>query len=171
MVPTLLAAEKPNWLRINKINGVPYLNELFDPTLLAKTIADFHISTLEEQKCLCHIDNQPANILMDSNRYYLIDFEDSRIDFPERDVSHLLLFWAADIATQRFIGILADFLKTYTELVPLSRSRWRECLQASISTFDKRRLLHNKPFGQNPLDNHLANRALLSAGKMPAFPV
>jgi hypothetical protein len=162
MVPALLGVQAPLWLMMAKLKNVPYLNELFDPTLLAKTIAEFHLATFDGQKCLCHIDNQPANILWDSGCYHLIDFEDSRLDYPELDVSHLLLFWAADVPTYRFTSILAGFLHSYTKLLPLDANRWKACLASNIITFDERRGLYHKQNGKNPPDEHLSNRKLLA---------
>jgi len=182
MLPTLLAChpssvaptdnpetgcELPNkeyWIKLQRIHGIPYLDmpEGFNPDMLAQTIAEFHLAALHNDKCLCHIDNQPRNILFSQNRFYLIDFSDCRFDYPERDITHLLLFWAAEMPESSFIPMATGFIDTYRQLIPLSALRWQKCLLQSISAFDSRRLKYNK-HGKNPIETQTANRNLLAA--------
>lgn len=151
-IPKLVAFNQADYQGLNiwyitaqRIKGRSYLDaELFSPADLAKAIAEFHIASAQAEKCLCHIDNQPQNILLSGSEYFFIDFSDSKVDYPETDVSHLLLFWAEEYNYINFIAKAGEFLNTYQNLNPLSGNRWQSCLKNSIIRFDHRRKHHNK---------------------------
>lgn len=147
LVPDILASQKPEWIKMERIFGVPYLNapDGFDAECLGLSLAGFHNASMKGDKCLCHIDNQPANILLAGASFFFIDFSDSRMDYPERDVTHLLLFWAAEMEHERFCADVSAFLAIYAFFGTISSQRWQSCLQESIEAFDARRALFNKP--------------------------
>ncbi|HCM16264.1 MAG: phosphotransferase [Candidatus Cloacimonadaceae bacterium] len=166
-VPLLLCngkAEEPEesvwYISTKRIKAKPYLDEKgFDPARLAAALADFHRASMVDSKCICHIDNQPKNILLNAGDFYFVDFSDSREDYPETDVSHLLLFWAEEYEFIDFIRRAAAFLNSYQTQIPLDPQRWRFCLSDSIKRFDKRRLQHR---GKNPAVHSPRNRNWLS---------
>ena len=158
VVPKLISSEPESWIKMQRILGTPYMDVLFDPSKLAEAVATFHSHTLRDGKCLCHIDNQPGNILAYKGRYYFIDFSDCDIDYPDRDISHLLLFWAADFGKTCFQSYVSKFLLAYRRLIPLSADRWQKYLGQNIICFDARRALYNKPGGKNPPHLQQANR-------------
>lgn len=149
-------------IKLEYVEGVPYLDTEVDIPSLASTIASFHLATYKEGVCYCHIDNQPRNILRTKQGYFLIDFSDSHTSFPERDITHLMLFWAADLPPKLFIEYCASFLKHYRLRVPLSSYTWKKCLIKSITVFDNRRSLYKKPGGKNPPEIQAENRAWLA---------
>jgi tRNA A-37 threonylcarbamoyl transferase component Bud32 len=162
MLPMLYEFKEPHWLRMERIEGTPYLDTGINIPALALTIASFHAVTYLDGLCLCHIDNQPRNILHSPNGYYLIDFADSRMDYPERDITHLLLFWAADMPSTLFKSSCTSFLKHYTKLVALTNDKWKQCLEKSITAFDTRRSLYRKPGGKNAPEIQAENRLFLT---------
>lgn len=165
MIPKLIAYQEPDWILCNRIEGVPYLDSIseLDFGLLGATIAAFHLATWQDGRCLCHIDNQPANILATSEGFFLIDFADSSRDFPERDITHLLLFWAADMPEKPFRESCSCFLSAYTSVLALSPKLWQTCLSESIVAFDSRRAHFQKPGGKNPAELQIANRCHLAS--------
>jgi len=134
------------FIKLTRIAGIPYLDEPdFPISALAAAIADFHLATLESSgRCLCHIDNQPKNVLLSNGDYYLLDFSDLRMDYPETDISHLLLFWAAEFSNADFIRKARVFLSEYQKAIPLRTKLWIELLQQNIALFDARRMQHGK---------------------------
>jgi thiamine kinase-like enzyme len=133
------------YITIQRIKGKPYLDEeTFNATRLGAALADFHGASLNKGKCLCHIDNQPKNILVSGSDFFFVDFSDSIMDFPETDITHLLLFWAEEVAYLDFIGIAGCFLNSYQQRISLDPKRWRKALKQSITRFDERRLRYNK---------------------------
>lgn len=163
MIPKLLGFQEPDTLSIQRIAGLPYLDADagFNPQLLGQTIAQFHRATLTGDKCLCHIDNQPKNILWDGESYFLIDFCDSHFAYPECDISHLLLFWAEDFPHSVFAPASIKFLKAYNRIIPIHPKRWESCVVESISRFDARRRLYGKGNGMDDLFMKIANRVWL----------
>lgn len=163
MVPELMASQKPDWIKMERIFGIPYLDSKdgFDAAKLGLCLAGFHNTTLKAGKCLCHIDNQPANILLKGNSFYFIDFSDSRIDFPERDVTHLLLFWAADMPHNKFCEYVTSFISMYSVFLKINPKNWQSCLQESIACFDSRREKFNKPGGKTTPEEQEKNRKFL----------
>lgn len=148
MLPRLMSYTKPEKIVLEKIGGEPYLDRSFGPSeacRLAETLAAFHTATMNKGKCLCHWDNQPRNVINANNSFYLIDFAESRISFPEDDVSHLLLFWASEFTAERMKELAGAFIHSYTELLPLDHAKWRVSLERSILRFDERRTLHGRP--------------------------
>ena len=164
MVPALLDYEAPLWIKMLHVTGWPYLNDLasFNPATLGSTLAQFHLATFQDGHCLCHIDNQPANILFDGTDYFFIDFGDSHNDTPETDLTHLLLFWASDLPTDVFSNLARQFLSAYHSLLPIYVSAWEAALTTSISRFDGRRLALGKSLGHNDHPIILNNRKILS---------
>jgi hypothetical protein len=164
MLPKLLDYEKPNWIKIERIWGISYLDDLnnFKPELLAETIANFHLATYIDNKCLCHIDNAPKNILFCSGRYYFIDFAESRVDYPEMDITHLLLFWAADFPFAFLQSSAFCFINIYLSILKLDSARWHTSLQENTRLFDNRRYTFGKLPGKQPIAVQLANRKLLA---------
>lgn len=163
MVPKLVDALEGQWIVIQRVPGTPYLDcASFDACLLARAIAGFHLSTLQDGQCVCHIDNQPANILLNADCVYLLDFSDSRIAAPELDITHLLLFWAADMPPFRFIECTRQFMDSYTAEIQLSSKLWSKCLLQSMEAFDARRARFGKPGGKNEPLIQRQNRELLS---------
>ncbi|MDP2172497.1 MAG: phosphotransferase [Candidatus Cloacimonadaceae bacterium] len=144
--PKLLGFVEPLEIVLERISGIPYTDDPdgFDSALLAKRIAAFHLSSFDGDKCLCHIDNQPKNILYDGNDYYLIDFSDSRFETPEYDLSHLMLFWADMFEPARMQSLVGQFLSEYQKLASLDSDRWESCLRQNILRFDERRAQYNK---------------------------
>ncbi len=145
MLPKLLDYAEPYWIKMEKITGIPYLDELnnFQPALLAETIANFHWATLQNDKCLCHKDNAPKNILFCQGKYYFIDFTESEFAYPEKDITHLLLFWAADFPGEFFRSSVTLFLN-------------------NICLFDNRRKNFGKHSGKQPIAIQSANRKWLA---------
>lgn len=164
MVPALLDYAEPLWLKLKRVPGWPYLNDLQDlnPSSLGSTLAQFHLATYQDGTCLCHVDNQPANILFDGSLYHFLDFSDSRRDLPESDLTHLLLFWASELPYQIFVNQASDFLVAYDATLPIARNRWLDGYNRSISSFDTRRLQHGKSLSKLGAANLAANRAWLS---------
>jgi hypothetical protein len=168
MLPDLLDFQVPQWIKIEKVKGIPYLDRLdyFYPELLAETYANFHLATLKNDKCLCHVDNSPKNILFCQGKYYFIDFADSRFEYPERDITHLLLFWAADFPADYFKYALETFLNGYLSFVILNSERWNSYLKSNIILFDQRRKLHSKKTGKESPSIQNLNRELLAQMKL-----
>jgi len=163
VTPRLLEYREPEWIAIQRVEGLPYMDlaEGFDPILLAQTIAILHEASTAEGLCLCHVDNQPANILWDGSRYILLDFADSRMDHPESDISHLLLFWAEEYAPQKFASLAAAFLKAYLARNDLKPERWTRCLEQSRSRFYTRRAMYSKASARLPNSQREANQLFL----------
>ncbi len=164
MLPKLLDYAEPYWIKMEKITGIPYLDELnnFQPALLAETIANFHWATLQNDKCLCHKDNAPKNILFCQGKYYFIDFNESEFAYPEKDITHLLLFWAADFPCEFFRSSVTLFLNTYLSILQLNSERWMTSLQENICLFDNRRKNFGKHSGKQLIAIQSANRKWLA---------
>ena len=155
------ADSNTHFIKAERVYGIPYLNEPCFPVLtLAAAISAFHLATLSSDgQCLCHIDNQPKNILLSNNEYCFIDFSDSRVDYPETDISHLLLFWAAEFEHQQFVDLSGSFITLYQRAIRLNSEQWQQSLLQSIARFDLRRIRH----GRNLAHSHAqtANREWL----------
>ncbi len=158
-IPMLLdfgkAETYPHFIKAQRLFGIPYLDAPdFSSQYLATAISGFHQATLaEDGRCLCHIDNQPKNILLCSGDFFFIDFEDARVDYPETDISHLLLFWAAQMEHPEFIEKTSAFLEQYQRVILLRAELWDTALAESISRFDTRRQEHGKGSGCNELQD------------------
>ncbi|HOH46747.1 MAG TPA: phosphotransferase [Candidatus Cloacimonadota bacterium] len=144
--PKLFNLKAPAWINLQRIDGVPYLDkaETLDPKLLAEVIATLHLNFMEEGITLCHWDNSPGNILACGDRYYLIDFEDSRYDHPEHDLTHLLLFWLEAFEESRFLELKKEFLDVYQTHIKLDKARWEQAIPQSLNRFVQRRKQHSK---------------------------
>ncbi len=162
MLPQLIEFHEPDWLKLQRVGGLPYLDGDFSAPALGQVLASFHLATFDGDKCLCHIDNQPRNILADEGKFWFLDFSDSRFDYPEFDLCHLLLFWAADLPEAVFEAKLPAFLSAYNAKLPLRQTLWQPCLSLAIDSFDARRLKYAKPGGKNPPELILKHRKLLA---------
>lgn len=165
MVPRLLEYREPEWISLERVTGQAYLDGAFgrdEATALALTLAAFHQATLAPGLCLCHWDNQPRNILRSGSVYHLIDFSESRRDCPEADLTHLLLFWAAEFAPARFRDLLEPFLAAYRNVIPLSGERWIDALAQSRERFELRRARYGRRPRHASGADWLANLALLA---------
>ena len=135
-------------LKTQYLNGKHYLDELelFFPGMLGRTIAAFHRATFDGSKCWCHSDNNPKNIILDWNltAYYLLDFEDIVFDYPEHDLTHLMLFWVQHFNESDVMRYKNLFLEAYTLLMPIDPVRWNESIPQSIEKFNQRRIQHGK---------------------------
>ncbi len=168
ITPKLLDNHEAVWIATSRVDGIPYLDspDGFDPALLASTISALHSSIIKDGMCLCHIDNQPGNLLWNGQRYYLIDFADSRLDLPETDITHLLLFWAEESEPQRFRSMARNFLTAYRETTGMrthlwDQEVWNQCLEQSRRRFYERRLRYGKFKPKLPESQRLANQELL----------
>lgn len=162
----LIEIRKPNNLVLNKISGIPYLDvtDFSDEMIskLAKTISKFHILVQVEGKVLCHWDNQPRNILWNEKekRFYLVDFEDIRIAYPEADVAHLFLFWAEVKNYESFIANVNLFINKYQKTIRLNPIHWRDELRKAKNRFDARRRKYLK-LEKRQIQDRLLNRRFL----------
>ncbi|HQQ67496.1 MAG TPA: phosphotransferase [Candidatus Cloacimonadota bacterium] len=149
------------YLRIQRIMGVPYLDlSSFNAAALGRALSEFHLaSRRKDGTCLCHIDNQPKNILLADTGYWLIDFSDSRIGHPEEDISHLLLFWAAEFSLLLFSDKLEQFLPGYLPGIKLENQLWKDAYLASEQRFDERRSKYGKL--PKPSDSQAENRQII----------
>ncbi len=145
--PKMLDYGKENWLIIQFIDGSPYVDvrRSLDYTLLGRTIADFHNATGTKDQVLCHIDNNPKNILLRAGQFYLIDFEDSEMAAPETDLSHLVLFWLGILPHQDIAPAFNALISGYRSQAPLNKGVWPIALEQSRLRFIKRRQEYNKP--------------------------
>ncbi len=164
MVPKLIRFGEREWIEMERIVGHPYLDRDFTPPAaanLASAIARFHLAWFSDGICLCHWDNQPANILRSGDGFRFLDFSDSRLAPPEADVSHLFLFWAAEFDLTLGADILQSFLAAYQSLIPLDPLRWSKALKQSLERFSRRRKLHSRPTHHTGMDCFNANLRLL----------
>lgn len=161
--PRMISWLEPDSITIQRVPGQPYLDfgADMDVTGLADTIASFHLATYDGHGCLCHIDNQPGNILYDGSRHYLIDFSDAALAPPEMDISHLLLFWASEFPPDVFARLCQAFLRQYRLRIPIYSHLWQECLSASIARFDARRAMFRPDRGAPAQGFAIPNRDIL----------
>jgi len=145
--PKLLDSGQEGWIIIQYIDGFPYVDarRSIDYYLLGKTLAGFHNATRAKDQVLCHIDNNPKNILLKTGQYYLIDFEDSGMAAPETDLSHLVLFWLGIIDPREIEPAFKAFIAGYRSLAPLNPELWLHALEHSRQRFVQRREAHAKP--------------------------
>lgn len=129
------------YIRCQRIQGKPYLDhpDSFQADLLGTSIARFHQHSFDGSSALCHIDNQPKNILYDGNGYWLVDFSDSRLEAPEYDLTHLFLFWVEEFSTPQMQHYVISFLSAYAKIIQPRAQAWRGCMIANIKRFDERR--------------------------------
>lgn len=165
ITPRLLDRHEPEWIALERVDGIPYLNSDsgFDPALLARAVAALHGSRSDNGLCLCHIDNQPGNILWNGQRYMLLDFADSRFDRPETDVSHLLLFWAEEYEPDLFMHLASAFIAAYQQTRKLDTSQWQSCLQDSRERFYTRRARYCKAAPKLAEEHRKANQMELDS--------
>lgn len=162
MLPRLLEFQEPEWIKLERVAGQPYLDLDFTAKALGLALADFHLATWDGDKCLCHIDNQPRNILADGKKFWFLDFSDSSFDYPEFDLCHLLLFWAADLPCPVFETKLQAILAEYNSRLHLRSELWQACLHRAMVSFDARRMKFAKNQGKNPPELILKHRQLLA---------
>lgn len=164
MLPRLMSYAEPEKIVLERIEGEPYLDRSFGPgeaSRLAETIAAFHISTLENAKCLCHWDNQPRNVINAGDSFYLIDFAESRVSYPEDDVTHLMLFWASEFTSPELERLARVFIAKYSQTVALDPERWKTSFDHSLGRFDKRRSLHSHASAHMDLRPMMENREII----------
>ena len=166
--PSLLENHEAEWIAVSRADGIPYLNspDGFDPALLAGCISALHSAIIKEGICLCHIDNQPGNILWDGQSFSLIDFADSRMDLPETDITHLLLFWTEEFGPEMFRSLAGEFVMAYRlaagkETSLRDPNLWKQCLTQSRRRFYERRLRYGKFRPKLPETQRRANQELL----------
>ncbi len=165
LVPRLLRCGERQWIEMERIAGLPYLDQAFGPrdaAQLAATLAQFHGAWFSEDICLCHWDNQPKNILRAGEAFHFIDFSDSRLAPPEADLSHLFLFWAAEFPLEAVKTLCEAFLEAYAKIITLDPQRWETALKQSLERFSNRRKLHLRQEQHRGREEFDANLALLS---------
>jgi len=164
-LPRMLDQQAPLSITIERVSGIPYLDvkQGFDPSLLAVSVSALHSIKCSGTRVLCHIDNQPKNILASANRYWLIDFSDSAMDHPESDLTHLMLFWADIFSPQEMVTLCNAFLHHYHGRIELDAQRWKACLMDSILRFDERRRKHRKDSASRIKPWQTANRLYLAS--------
>jgi len=94
------------------------------------------------------------------HNFCFIDFSDARLDHPENDVSHLMLFWAEEFDVSKFAFLTSVFVSSYTRQVNLNKKIWLLLLRENIERFDRRRKIYNKIPDRVP-KNRSENRELL----------
>ncbi|HOY84390.1 MAG TPA: phosphotransferase [Candidatus Syntrophosphaera sp.] len=147
MVPKLLRFGEREWIEMERVMGQPHLDADFGPeaaSRLAIALAGFHRAWFSEGVCLCHWDNQPKNILRAGDDFWFIDFSESRLAPPEADLTHLLLFWAAEYHAEAFRTLCGAFLDAYAKVLPLPPNPWQTALQRSLERFSARRRNHSR---------------------------
>lgn len=167
MLPRLLEFQEPEWIKLERVAGQPYLDLDFSAKALGLALADFHLATWDGDKCLCHIDNQPRNILANGKKFWFLDFSDSRFDYPEFDLCHLLLFWAADLPETQFETKLRAFMSAYNAKLPLRPKPWKANLLRAIECFEARRARFSKQKGKNPPEIIIRQRHMLATASSP----
>ncbi len=162
----LIVIGKPNTLVLTEVKGIPYLDvqDFSDDMIakLARAISRFHNLVKVEGKVLCHWDNQPRNILWNDKekKFYLIDFEDLRLAFPESDIAHLFLFWAEVMDYNQFSESVRKFVDNYQGKRILNWETWSLAARNSMHRFDRRRWKYHKLEKRDNSDR-LKNRKLL----------
>ncbi len=167
MVPKLLRFQEREWIEMERIGGRAFLDSAFGPEEaagLGSTLARFHLAWFSENICLCHWDNQPKNILRAGDAFFFIDFSESRLATPEADLTHLLLFWAAEFPPTALKTLCNAFMKAYTNILPLDPIRWEKAFPKSLERFQSRRKLHSRQarhIDKNLFDANLDHLATL----------
>lgn len=169
--PKLLEILAPRTLILEKVEAIPYLDvpEFTEEMAvkLAQTIARLHSVARLDDKVLCHWDNQPKNILWSEHKrkFYLVDFEDIRLNYPEADLTHLFLFWAEMMNRNQLVTFFTAFLNNYGKLIRVNSGIWNQQLGIALRRFTNRRNQYQKkrPISNPDWMNNLAElRQLLS---------
>jgi thiamine kinase-like enzyme len=141
ITPRLISADFPI-LKISYLPTIP-IGEMEHPDFkkIARLYSILHTQTIFRTKCLCHIDCNPKNILYSKTdeQYYLVDFSDSKYDFPEKDIINFLLFWAAIFSDSEFENCYTDFLTAYNLNAVINKERFLILLPECIKAFQERR--------------------------------
>jgi tRNA A-37 threonylcarbamoyl transferase component Bud32 len=155
--PNLVEIHAPRTLVLEKVDAIPYLDVPdFSEEMTAKlalSIARLHSIVRLEDKVLCHWDNQPKNILWSESkhRFYLVDFENIRLNYPETDIAHLFLFWGEVMSSEELYHYVQLFINRYQKEQTLSVSRWQSEAIKARHRFDARRKRYNKlAINKNP---------------------
>jgi aminoglycoside phosphotransferase (APT) family kinase protein len=129
---------------------------------IASLYAYLHNAESKNGKSLCQMDTNPQNIIYDveNDRYYLIDFAEWDWQYPEYDLIHHLLFWAAASAQKDFSNIAETFLASYKAVNGIDASKWQQLFPQITQIFDDRRARYNKSEKTSGRDNEI-NRNLL----------
>ncbi len=165
ITPRLISSTPDGVLEIEYLDAIQ-IGEMKNPDFshIAKLLHQFHLFKTDSDRVMCHIDNNPRNYLYDAKqeRYYLIDFADSRMDYREWDLTGFLLFWAAMVQRERFKKIAFDFLNGYPALKLVEKQRFADILLENICLFDERRKRFNKlePY---PNPSFVENRSIILA--------
>lgn len=145
--PALIDHNGINTLVLEMIDGIP-IGDLLQPDFekLADIFIQFHLLEDHHGKKLCIADPNPRNFLYDQSdhRYYLIDYSEWEIDYPESDLIHFLLFWASIYRTNRFREIFARFITAYRKILPLNPIEWELLVPEVLEKFAHRRHKFNK---------------------------
>ena len=170
----LQSVEDNRTLRFSLLPGKPYADQPFTARLirqLALVISSLHKLKRDNEKVLCHWDNQPCNLLWDAEtgQMNLVDFSDIRLAPPEADICHLFLFWAEWLTPADLRKWTGMFLHSYTGQVPLSTARWKREYCKAKRRFDARRHKHGRQEAEVNPDRQL-NRKYLSGLNLPCTP-
>ncbi|HNX38224.1 MAG TPA: phosphotransferase [Candidatus Cloacimonadota bacterium] len=161
-VPRLISFSGTEEIVLERIPGIPYLDdrEFFDPFLLGQTIALFHQATSSGDKCICHMDNNPKNILRSEAGYFLIDFSESGLAYPESDLTHLLLFWIGHFPDKDLLIHKAALIQGYSSIRSLNQEHWNTYIGESYDRFVSRREQYGKPLSAILSDRTATERLL-----------
>ena len=134
-------------------NDFKYLNchnlwqkKIIDFGAVARLYGRLHSEEKSEEMVICQIDTNPQNIVYieQSDRYYLLDFVDWRLEYAEYDLIHFLLFWAATKTNDEYIQIEQEFLNAYVTCRYIDYGRWQSLVPQVIKYFDERRQYYGK---------------------------
>jgi tRNA A-37 threonylcarbamoyl transferase component Bud32 len=141
ITPTLILAEFPI-LTISYIDGMT-IGEMSTPNFhrIGEIYALFHSQTKNGDKCLCHGDCNPKNIMFSNEMkdYFLLDFSEAQMNFPESDALSFLLFWSSIQTEHNFRQTCGDFLSSYEKRILLEKELCLKMLPKLIQDFDCRR--------------------------------
>jgi Ser/Thr protein kinase RdoA (MazF antagonist) len=135
---------------------------IIDFRAVARLYARLHSQKKNGDMVLCQIDTNPQNIVYvnQSDRYYLVDFVDWRLEYAEYDLIHFLLFWAAVKTHDEYIQIEQELLKAYAACRYIDFERWKKLVPQVIKYFDERRQYYGK-IEKNMSSDNQVNRAHL----------
>jgi hypothetical protein len=144
ILPNLIDAKYP-YLFIQFLDAVP-IGEMKQPdfTKIAELYKILHTETQQGDKSICQIDCNPKNILVEekTKRYYLIDFAESRLAYPETDLLIFLLFWASILPHSVFKDCSLEFWQAYQPEKKIKRCK--KLILELEEKFDYRRIKYCK---------------------------
>ncbi|MCD4828354.1 MAG: hypothetical protein K8R90_02850 [Candidatus Cloacimonetes bacterium] len=143
--PTLLSDNGSDMIIIERVPGIPLIEcDTPDFHMAGGLLADLHMFQRHKEMALTMVDTNPRNFLQGSSRGWLIDFSHIALDYPEPDLIHFLLFWAANQPHDAFMHTCQVFIGAYRARLPLDPGRWLSALPAVIQRFDQRRQRYGK---------------------------